>query len=925
MADREQVEINLKTTADLFGAKQTTAALNEIKAAAAQQKTATMQGPQEEGVALRRRLESTLSQEYAERGRQQQQMQRAQEAMGPKALGAAQLTKATEDQRKLQEAMGPHPLSAAQWSKYYSDLDKQHDAAMQRAQKRQEQQEKEQERARQRQLKDQQQYAVELERFQTKEARRQNPEYNKLSPDAQSTLRNTPSLGDAVRTSRQTATAMPWNDKAQDVADELAQVAEDRRNKDLEQRFGKGIRDTLAARQKIRVQAQKDDAKEQRDLSTKAAKDQQEQYKKDQEKAERDARLENRAYSNLKTGRLVGGKGAAGSGIPGDGGDGDGGDDKFNFKGGAVSAVRFGAALAGLGVGLSLYYFAGKLVHDVIKGIIDQETLALQATKNLNAAFGTSATTFNSLVTSVSKGGTGAGVFKVSDIQNSIASLKPLQDQLGLTKDDLDALITDAAKLADIHNIPLTEASAALSQALQGNASAVDKLGLSLSDTVVAQQYLNGKYAVTFQLLGPVEQAAARLAVATAQVGKQSKDTADEINPLQRETRDLGAVWEEFNSKVSKNGGLYAAAVAVDTLKGAIQLLELTGEGLGAVGKGLGDAGKALTTQHTTDSKSDGTGFGADAKMHFAPIPPVEQDIANQAGVYGQSKSPQPTSQLPAQTTQITQLGNAAQQAKAELDTMFKNLLLEAPSIQNQISTITGSVTNIAALGASQRQGLATRQAELGLLKQQQLQSLAQTQATYAEVAGVKSLTAAYNALIGAQQDVNALQLESVDLQGKLAQAQLAALGANRAVQDNELRQTRDRLVAQDRLVSAQERAAARRDIRSAIIQGGDLNLKAFDANKPTVEATRATEVNGLLQRIAAATESANQKNVDIQITLSGGITVATSGNINLPDDAADRIAAMAHDKFVASLNAAVNANADRPSNNLALTRGRPY
>lgn len=633
----------------------------------------------------------------------------------------------------------------------------------------------------------------------------------------------------------------------------------------------------------------------------------------------------------------TGGGGAGGAGGSGGGAGAAGGGSGGIFDRNTQSVIRFTAALAGLGVGLSIYYFAGRLLHQAIAAIVDDEKNAIQATINLNAAFGDSAHAYDNLARSISTGGQGSGfIFKASDVQQTIAGFKGLQDQFKLSQAQVSDLTVAATKLAAIHDIPLSDAAGALSQALSGSAGAADKLGLSLSDVTVQTQYANGQFAGAFQLLSPAEQAAARLAVAEQQVAQQSAAVGQNLNPLSEATRTLGANWENLNKSLG-SPVLEAAATSVNALATALKTLNTLTDDLKNlppivqdIGKGMaviaainltgpvgaltalaaalsktniGDAAKTVwdnatkaaqdyvkqaqqAVGQTGAGQAASTVAGKAAEAWNNAVKPVNQfkDAIGQA-VNGQGASNQTSiidqlgkkdKELAAANDQLTQSVQNYQKASEEV---WTGLAQAAPAIQNQVNAFTGAVGNINNLTTAQRESLAIRQAELGALKEHQLQVAQTQQAEFGEVGAVKDLVDAYKNLIDAQGEVNRLQQEGVQLQGQLAQAQLNALTQTRAAQDEELRIQRDQLVASDRLISAQERAAGRRDIRQARIQQPDVQLRAFDASLPSIAIQRQEEVNQLLTRIAQATEAQAQQVIDLRITVNGAqVSTGTAG-----------------------------------------------
>lgn len=256
--------------------------------------------------------------------------------------------------------------------------------------------------------------------------------------------------------------------------------------------------------------------------------------------------------------------------------------------------------------------------------------------------------------------------------------------------------------------------------------------------------------------------------------------------------------------------------------------------------------------------------------------------------------------------TGLREVKHAAEDTGPTLVKIFADAAAEIGNASNRAAAIRGAVQNISALNPAQTDKLAARDAAVAIIRQKALQaqtkdaeqleealqkaySTAPTSgvavAIKAELDILHSLKDGYKELTEAQQESNRLRLEGAQLGAQTARAQLGALAQNRAVEDKQLEMQRNQFVARDRSVSPQERAQARRDIRAETIALPQLQTRAFDANAPQRASQRQEEVNGLMLRIANATEAQKQQAVDVTVTLSGSIDV---GGVTIPVSTAE-------------------------------------
>lgn len=633
-------------------------------------------------------------------------------------------------------------------------------------------------------------------------------------------------------------------------------------------------------------------------------------------------------------------------------------------RGDTVGVIRFAAALGGASIGLSLFAAAGRLLRSALDDLVQAQDQELRSLKDLTGTFGSAAPAAERFVQVLGRGPEAFGVIATRQL---LENLKPLQTNLRITTPQLEGLATAATKLADIRNIPLVQAANLLEAAIRGDSTAAEGLGLRLDDVSVAVAYQSGRFAASFNSLSDYEKAQARLGVALREVNRVQQDTATQSDSLERAQRRAQLAQVDLAKELS--GPAYGVAkAALDTyvaglqkLKDAIDLIKSAAPdqsfkppsearqqydaNIAARNKFIADQVEGIQRlakeQEELGKVGAGQAPGAAALITAGKILANITGIATiQANIKNNAATKEETAKIDAAIeatnkmkleaelagSSIIDIGKAGDTAKPSLDRVFAEFNKGASAAQASINSIRGAVTNLGALNEHQIASLVQKEAEQAAVRQKQLQEQTYSQdqlrkglkdalagtgpgaardALQQQLDRLNQLTDAEREFITAQQESNKLQLEAAKLAGQSAQAQLGALTQNRALQDNDLRLQRDVLVAKNQFASPAERDRARRDAYQAKLVAPALGVAAFDANAPQRAIARQEEVNSLLTRIASATESSRQYQLDIAISIGGDLVIKGNGLGLLPADQADRIAALVEGRVAQAISAA--------------------
>src|SRR5215471_1354574 len=202
----------------------------------------------------------------------------------------------------------------------------------------------------------------------------------------------------------------------------------------------------------------------------------------------------------------------------------------------ASEFARFATAAIGIGGGLSIAATAGQLLQTALTNILQQAMATDQSIRNLTATFGTAAAQYQQFIATASRA---PGGFGENDIRAALEAERPLGEQYHLTSNQLEGLITSAQKLATIRNIPLADALAAMTAALQGSSGAAEKLGLSMTDQQVAARAAGGAYQQTFTTLTGGEKVMLRYIELLKQVDTQQNNVAGSGKSVNTSAKEL--------------------------------------------------------------------------------------------------------------------------------------------------------------------------------------------------------------------------------------------------------------------------------------------------------------------------------------------------------------------------------------------------
>jgi len=208
----------------------------------------------------------------------------------------------------------------------------------------------------------------------------------------------------------------------------------------------------------------------------------------------------------------------------------------------ASELARFGAQALGVGVGLSLFGAAGASVNRVL-GAIVQTTISLDQAQRLNTiTLGSQATAFQQWAAST-------GLAQRSLFEAGTAA-QQFGRQIGLMPDQVQNLVSLSVQLARALGTDVGPTMTELTAAMQGNAQAANALGLNLDDAYVAYTQLGAASAEVFKQLPAATQETLRYRAALEQTAAITRTLPGPVQDLHTAQNQLNAEWERLATQI---------------------------------------------------------------------------------------------------------------------------------------------------------------------------------------------------------------------------------------------------------------------------------------------------------------------------------------------------------------------------------------
>jgi len=448
--------------------------------------------------------------------------------------------------------------------------------------------------------------------------------------------------------------------------------------------------------------------------------------------------------------------------------------------------------------------------------------------------------------------------FTSDAILEAALSARTLSQNYGLSIQQTQKLIKVSGDLARLRGIGIAESFERVQSAIRGEAEASEYLGLTLNDTFLTNQAMNGSLKNTFGTMTDVQKAQVR------------------YNELLRQT-------EAFS-------GL--AATSADSLDAAFGRAEVSANKLAVA---LGNFSKPATTaglKYLTDladrlsagfrgenedvlfsawveALAKGESLAGASAAAWAKARPGVTVISNDFADL-KDRAEQATKAIYDTAAAAKRIKDAATEAALPKVTVISRDLQDLKELRDQAGKL-AQTAFLDQVGAAVRELKNSQQEQLDL--QHQAVDLA------AQEASIRlSMLPAAERLAAAQRDVAEAQIR----------ARQAALPASEALEDLRYEQQRAQLIVQNRNSSAAERIAARRELRDLARAAPGVELAALVAGRGVTTAGRAAQRVGdeaqlfqinqdrQLAQVTAAQQSnkwlqqiAEQKTQAIQLTIN--------------------------------------------------------
>jgi len=494
--------------------------------------------------------------------------------------------------------------------------------------------------------------------------------------------------------------------------------------------------------------------------------------------------------------------------------------------------------------------------------------------------------------------------FTSDAILEAALSARTLSQNYGLTIDQTQKLIRVSADLARVRGIGIAESFERVQSAIRGEAEASEYLGLTLNDTFLTNQAMNGSLKTTFGTMTDVQKAQVRYSELLKQAGQftdlatSKTDSLDAsfgraetsahrlqvafgeftkgptiagLNVLERaarafaegfEGKDTGAVrFRKFLEELGKGQSLAGAATAAQSF--AFPGVTVISPELAKIKDAAPGATKALY-----DTAAAAKRLKDDAEAAVRPgvtvISSALQDLKETSDQAGKLASIAFKDQLQAAFRDV-------KQSQVELvDLQRQSVDLAAEEARVRQSLLPAQQQMAALQRDIAEQQLRARMAALpatealeDLQRAQQVSHLIQATNTSLQEQQIRARMAALPAaealedLQRAQEMARLVQQADTTLQQNMLQARLAAMPASNALEDLNYEQQRARLIASNRNASASERSAARRELRELNRQEPGVALSALEAGRGVTSASRASERADIQQQMVNLADQA--------------------------------------------------------------------
>jgi len=429
--------------------------------------------------------------------------------------------------------------------------------------------------------------------------------------------------------------------------------------------------------------------------------------------------------------------------------------------------------------------------------------------------------------------------FTTDAILEAALSARTLSQNYGLTVQQTQRLISVSADLARTRGIGIAESFERVQSAIRGEAEASEYLGLTLNDTYLTNQAMNGSLKSTFGTMTDVQKAQVRyneLLKQSAQFTDLAKGSTDSLDA------SFGRAAVSGN-KLQIALGNFAKGPAVQGLRVLSGLADIFAQGF---------AGEDINSQRFRKflEAIPGHTFPEAAAIAQTATFPGVTAISNELADI-KDKAPAAAAALYDVAAAAKRIHDAAAEAVLPHVTVISNALADLKEKNDAIGRDALAAARLAYLD---QVDAAVREIQSAQERQTDLQHEAVDLA--AQEAQIKL------SMLPTQERLAALQRDITERQ---ARARLAALPATEALEDLRYEQERARLIASNRNATAADRSAARREIRGLARAEPGVALAALEAGRPVTLVGREGERAGLEQQLFQVT----QEGVLAQTTLA--------------------------------------------------------
>lgn len=480
------------------------------------------------------------------------------------------------------------------------------------------------------------------------------------------------------------------------------------------------------------------------------------------------------------------------------------------------SIVRFGTALVGINLGISLVAGVARQIHEQFVAAVESAVELDRVTRGLTGAYGAAGA--QNQAAFAQRLGSQAGV-PTGTVETALTSAAPLANQFGLSTGQVQQVTSRAADLAAQYGQPFQKTFNDVLQGISSGGTQLQQYGVRLDDVYVKTIAYNGALSTTYDRMTQAQQIGVRFNQFLDQTRSSQGLASTSANTLSGSLDRLGSSFQRLREQSGAlgGGGLQGPAEALNTLINQILGTGQSGDRRAIVADPNAPGGGRIITGSPQFDLTGIPGAVAPAAppSFIGPVPVRGVDALNAQAQNAQAYAGRAQAEAQAQ---ITALQLESERRRLDMAEELAGYQTDELNTESQLAPLLEQQANLQdRITKASRDNLQTRR-ELIDAEQQQARATQITSAYDYEAQRLELLAeqSRANVALGGQptQDIGALRQRNraLELQRAQSGADITALDASRGVQVVQQQSSVEDLARQQRLADLEGEQRALED-----------------------------------------------------------------------------------------------------------------